>query len=60
MYLDNPSPSLLSKREEIQLVKPPPKNVNYNVPSELKAGFFSKGVKHLSGNELDFSVFDYG
>lgn len=36
----------------------PNKKVDYNVPSELKAGFFSKGIKQLSGNELDFSTSD--
>lgn len=24
------------------------------MPSEFKAGFFSKGIEQLSGNELDF------
>lgn len=29
------------------------------MPSELKAGFFSKRIKQLSGNELGISISDY-
>jgi len=59
MYLDDAHHLCFLKQRKFNWSIPnKKKKVNYNVPSELKAGFFSKGIKQLSGNKLDFSMSD--